>query len=102
QFLKHIERTRLLIHLVDVSEMSGRDPVHDLEVVNGELRAFSEDLARKPQIVAASKVDALGDRTRLAALSAACAAAGTPMHTISAVSGEGIRPLLEEVWGHLA
>src|SRR3989454_3122500 len=65
RFLRHIERTRILIHLVDVSEMSGRNPGIDLEVVNGELRAFSSDLAGKPQVVAANKIDALTDRTHL-------------------------------------
>jgi GTPase len=101
KFLKHIERTRVLVHLVDVSDISGRDPLHDLDVVNGELRAFSEDLARKPQIVAASKVDALSDRSRLSALRARCGESGTPFHAISAVSGEGIRDLLEEAWSAL-
>jgi len=101
KFLRHIERTRVLIHLVDVSEMSGRDPVSDWEIVNGELRAFSEDLAGKPQIVTANKVDALADRTRLNGLKARCDAAGIPFHAVSVVSGEGIRELLEEVWSLL-
>ena len=102
KFLRHIERTRVLIHLVDVSEMSGRDPARDLEVVNGELRAFSEDLAKKPQVVAANKIDALAGRKRLDSLKARCAAAGVSMHAVSAVSGEGIRDLLEQVWSILA
>src|SRR5215467_12455122 len=58
QFLRHIERTRLLAHLVDVSEASGRDPVHDFEIVMQELASFSEDLASKPMIVVATKMDA--------------------------------------------
>jgi len=102
KFLRHIERTRVLIHLVDVSEMSGRVPENDLEVVNGELRAFSPELAGKPRIVAANKVDTLADRTRLKDLQARCDAAGVPFHAVSAVSGEGIRGLLEEVWAVLA
>ena len=102
KFLRHIERTRVLIHLVDVSEMSGRDPVSDLDVVNAELRAFGGGLAGKPQVVAASKVDALADRKRLSRLQARCEAAGVPFHAVSAVSGEGIRDLLEEVWSTLA
>jgi len=102
KFLRHIERTRVLIHLVDVSEMSGRDPLSDLDVVNAELRAFGEGLAGKPQVVAASKVDALADRKRLSDLQARCEAAGVPFHAVSAVSGEGIRDLLEEVWSTLA
>jgi len=102
KFLKHIERTRVLIHLVDASDLSGRDPVHDLEVVNCELLAFGADLAAKPQIVAGSKIDALTDHKRLDALRTRCAAAGVPFHAVSAVSGEGIRELLEEAWVILA
>jgi len=102
KFLRHIERTRVLIHLVDVSEMSGRDPVSDLDVVNAELRAFGEGLAGKPQIVAASKLDVVADRKRLSGLKARCEAAGVPFHAVSAVSGEGVRDLLEEVWSVLA
>jgi len=102
KFLRHIERTRVLIHLVDVSDISGRDPVADLDVVNAELRAFGAGLEDKPQIVAASKIDALGDRARLAALRGRCESAGVPFRAVSAVSGEGIRDLLEEVWSRLA
>jgi GTP-binding protein len=102
KFLRHIERTRVLIHLVDVSEMSGRDPVSDLDIVNGELRAFGSDLASKPQLVAASKIDVLADRNRLLLLKTRCAQAGVPFHAVSAVSGEGLRDLLEEVWSMLA
>ena len=61
QFLRHIERTRLLAHLVDVSEASGRDPVEDFEIVMRELASFSEDLAAKPMIVVATKMDAAQD-----------------------------------------
>src|SRR5215469_8363187 len=68
QFLRHIERTRLLAHLVDVSEASGRDPVHDFEVVLEELASFSEDLAAKPMIVVATKMDAAQDPERVASL----------------------------------
>src|SRR5205823_11825906 len=67
QFLRHIERTRLLAHLVDVSE-SGRDPVHDFEVILAELASFSDDLAKKPMIVVATKMDAAQDPKRIAAL----------------------------------
>src|ERR1700693_1352347 len=58
QFLRHVERTRLLVHLVDVSEATGRDPVDDFQVVMAELASFSEELARKPMFVVASKIDA--------------------------------------------
>ena len=102
KFLRHVERTRLLIHLVDVSDMSGRDPSGDLDVVNAELRAFGEALGGKPQVVAASKIDALADRKQLSGLRARCEAAGVPFLAISAVSGEGVKDLLEEVWTLLA
>jgi len=97
KFLRHVERTRILIHMVDVSEASGRDPVRDVEVINGELRAFSKALAAKPQVVAASKIDALQDAPRLRALEALCVASGTPCFPISAVTGKGLRELLEGV-----
>ncbi len=102
KFLRHIERTRVLIHLVDVSEMSGRDPARDLEIVNRELHAFGADLAGKPQVVAANKIDALADPERLAGLKAHCEAAGVAFHAVSAVSGSGIRDLMEEVWALLS
>jgi len=101
KFLRHIERTRVLVHLVDASEMSGRDPVSEMDIVHGELKAFSDDLAGKPRIVAGTKIDALSDRGRLEALRARCASEGVPFVAISAVSGEGIRDLLEEVWSIL-
>jgi len=98
KFLRHVERTRVLVHLVDVSEMTGRDPVRDLEVINGELRAFSAALADKPQVVAATKIDTRPAPGRLRALHDHCAARGVPFHAISSVSGEGIRDLLETLW----
>jgi GTP-binding protein len=98
KFLRHVERTRVLLHLVDVSEASGRDPVHDLEVINAELAAFSERLARKPQIVVATKMDTRPAPRRVRALERRCAALGVPFRTVSAVSGDGMRDLLEAVW----
>ncbi len=98
RFLRHVERTRVLIHLVDASEASGRDPLRDVEVINGELRAFSEALAGKPQLVAANKIDALADPGRLRGLQARCSAGEVPYFPISAVTGQGIRDLLEGVW----
>ena len=68
QFLRHIERTRLLVHLVDVSETSGRDPVQDFETIMTELASFSEELAHKPMIVVATKMDVVQDPSRVAAL----------------------------------
>ncbi len=68
QFLRHIERTRLLAHLVDVSESSGRDPVEDFEIIMKELASYSETLAAKPMIVLATKMDVAQDRSRVDAL----------------------------------
>jgi len=93
QFLKHIERTRILAHLVDVSEMSGRDPVHDFEVVMEELRSFSDDLAAKPMIVVATKTDAAQDPERIAALRRLARRKKLPFLKISAVTGEGLPAL---------
>jgi GTP-binding protein len=101
KFLRHVERTRVLIHLIDAAEASGRDPLHDLQVINAELGSFSGSLGRKPQVVAANKIDALQDANRLRALAAHCAASGTPLFRISAVSGEGVRDLLEATWALL-
>jgi GTPase len=93
QFLRHIERTRLLVHLVDVSETSGRDPVEDFEVVLNELASFSEELAHKPMIVVASKMDAAQDPERVAALRKAATDRGLAYFEISSASGAGIDAL---------
>ena len=93
QFLRHVERTRLLAHLVDVSEATGRDPVHDFEIVMDELASFSEDLAHKPMIVVATKIDAAQDPERVASLERWPASAGLPFFKISSVTGEGLPAL---------
>ncbi len=94
RFLRHIERTRLIAHLIDTSDASDRDPVHDFEIIGGELAAFSEKLAEKPMIVVATKLDATTDRTRLEKLRDFCAARGLEFHAISSASGEGIPQLV--------
>jgi GTP-binding protein len=93
QFLRHIERTRLLVHLVDVSESSGREPVDDFEVIMEELASFSEDLVKKPMIVAATKMDAAQDPERVAALRNLAAERGLAFFEISSVTGRGIDAL---------
>ena len=93
QFLRHIERTRLLAHLVDVSEASGRDPVHDFETVMAELASFSEDLAAKPMIVVATKMDAAQDPARVEALRRIADERGLPFFEISSVTGQGLDEL---------
>ena len=93
QFLRHVERTRLLVHLVDVSEVTGRDPVDDFRVILEELASFSEDLAKKPMFLVASKVDVAQDPARIEKLSELAAAKGLPFHAISSVTGQGIEGL---------
>src|ERR1700692_646562 len=97
QFLRHIERTRLLVHLVDVSESSGRDPVEDFGVVMEELASFREDLIRKTMLVAASKIDVAQDLDRIARLRALAVAKHLPFYEISSVTGQGIEGLKYEM-----
>jgi GTPase len=93
QFLRHIERTRLLAHLIDMSSMTGRDPVHDFHTIQNELREFDPRLVAKPMIVVASKLDAIDDPERLEALRSFCAENQIELHAISSVTGEGIGEL---------
>jgi GTP-binding protein len=93
QFLRHIERTRLLAHLVDVSESSGRDPAHDFVTVMAELASFSEDLAAKPMIVVATKMDAAQDPARVESLRQIAAERGLAFFEISSVTGQGLDEL---------
>ncbi|HEY1239864.1 MAG TPA: GTPase ObgE [Bryobacteraceae bacterium] len=93
QFLRHIERTRLLIHLVDVSEASGRDPVHDFDTVMEELASFSDDLVKKPMIVVASKMDIAQDPARVESLRAHAAERDLAFFQISSATGQGIDTL---------
>jgi GTPase len=103
QFLRHLERTKVLVHLVDVSGASGRDPVSDLDTVRRELELFQPTLAAKPQIVAANKIDAAGpDRAdAIAALQRRAAQLDLPFFRISGASGEGVAALLEAMWRRL-
>jgi GTP-binding protein len=93
QFLRHIERTRLLVQLVDVSDGSGRpDPVKDVEVIMGELASFGAGLEQKPMIMAASKID-VANKDKLANLKRYCKKHGLDLFPISAVTGKGIDDL---------
>jgi len=93
QFLRHIERTRLLVHLVDVSDASGRpDPVKDYEVIMNELASFGAGLEKKPVLVAASKID-VANKEKLAKLRRFAKKHNLPLYPISAVTGEGIEKL---------
>lgn len=97
RFLRHVERTKLILHLVDVSSASGRDPVEDYEIINRELAAYDSDLAMRPQIVVATKIDALDDEERLSSLEARAKADKRPFFAISAVANKGVSELVGEV-----
>jgi GTP-binding protein len=101
RFLRHIERTKVLIHIVDVSGASGRDPVNDFKVIVKELQLFDPAVASKPQIVAANKIDALDDPSRLERLERYVARQKLPLFRISGVTGEGVDQLLAATWRQL-
>jgi GTPase len=104
KFLAHLERTKVLVHVIDVSSESGRDPIHDFEVISGELDQFTgvaEDtapLSAKPKMVAANKIDALDDPDRLVRLREHLEARGIRLFPVSAATGEGIPALMEAMW----
>ncbi len=93
RFLKHVERTRVLLHLVDVSRPDG-DPVADYKTVMRELTLFDEALGKRRHVVVASKADALDDPRKISRLRAMCTRRKLPFHRISSVTGEGIRELV--------
>ncbi|MEZ5306372.1 MAG: GTPase ObgE [Pyrinomonadaceae bacterium] len=94
RFLRHVERTKLLLHLVDVSSISGRDPVEDYEAINRELKNYDVDLAERPQIVVATKLDALDEPERLSALKERAAADRRQFLEISSASRLGLKELI--------
>ena len=97
QFLRHIERTRLLLHLVDVSGVSGRDPVDDFNTINEELKNYSEKLAERKQVIVASKIDAMQDESLYNELANLANQKGMKIFKISSVTGEGLTELLDYV-----
>ena len=97
RFLRHVERTRLLVHLIDTSDASDADPIHAFGVISGELKAFSASLAEKPMMVVATKLDATTDRTRLEALREFCRKHRLEFHAISAATGDGVRELVRAI-----
>jgi GTP-binding protein len=102
QFLKHLERTRLLLHLLDVSGLSGReDSIEDYFKINAELEAFSEELSKLPQIVVLARVDLVNDRETLRPIIAFFESQEIAVFPVSGVTGEGIEPLLYHIWGRL-
>jgi GTP-binding protein len=94
RFLRHVERTRLLVHLIDTSDTAETDPLKAFDIIEGELRAFSEALTEKPMIVVATKLDATTDRRKLEELRGFCEETGLEFHAISAATGEGLKELL--------
>src|SRR5579883_1403850 len=93
QFLRHIERTRLLVHLVDSAEASGRDPANDFDVIMGELAKFNADLLRKPMLVAATRIDMCTDPARIEAIRRKAEERHLPFYAISSVTGKGLEEL---------
>jgi GTP-binding protein len=97
QFLRHIERTKLLVHLVDVSDITGRDPLRDFEIIRHELASYSEQLGSKPMIVVASKIDAAQDPERIRAVEAIAEENGLEFLRISSATGEGLEELKKRI-----
>lgn len=97
QFLRHIERTRLLVHIIDPAPVPGRDPYEDLQVLDREMSAFSKELAERPQIVVINKCDIPGNEERTAQLTEFCRNSGLPLFTISALRGDGLDKLLSYI-----
>ena len=114
RFLSHLERTKVLVHLIDISSLTGRDPVEDFKTIQAELSKFQGgegdlatdgdaalQLSGKPQLVAANKIDALDDPDRLEQLRAYLDDLAIPCYGVSAVSGEGLSALREAMWSAL-
>ncbi len=106
EFLRHIERTKLIIHIVDAASVEGRDPIADIYAINKELAAYNPDIAARPQIIAANKTDMIYDEENAAAnpvqlIREEFEPQGIPVYPISAISGKGIRELLYAVQNRL-
>ncbi len=99
-FLRHIERTRVIVHLVDAASTEGRDPIEDIYAINKELAAYGADLTKKPQIIAANKIDVIypGDEDPIGKIKNEFEPQGVKVMPISAVTGKGLKELLYAVW----
>jgi len=96
EFLRHIERTKVIIHIVDAAGTEGRDPIEDIYAINKELEAYNPDIAKRPQVIAANKIDAIYDmeNSPVEAIKKEFEPKGIPVYPISAVSGKGLKELL--------
>lgn len=100
EFLRHIERTRVIIHIVDAASTEGRDPIEDIYAINKELEAYNPDIAKRPQVIAANKIDMIYDQDEenpISRIKEEFEPKGIPVYPISAVSGQGIRQLLYHI-----
>ena len=101
QFLRHIERTKVIIHIVDAASTEGRDPIADIKAINAELEAYNTDLLKRPQVIAANKIDAIYDdgsgTNPVELIKAAFEPEGIKVYPISAVTGQGVKELLYAV-----
>lgn len=98
EFLRHVERTKVLIHVLDAAGSEGRDPINDFHIINNELELYSPELVKKKQIVAANKTDLIDDPSKLEALQKEIEGEGYLFFTICTLTGEGLKPLLEAAW----
>ena len=95
QFLKHIERTKVIIHMIDAASVEGRDPIADIKAINNELEKYNPDLLKRPQVIAANKIDAIyGDTNEVIDKIKAEFEPDIKVYPISAVSGKGLKELL--------
>lgn len=97
EFLKHIERTKVLVHLVDAAGVEGRDPIDDINKINSELYQYNPDLLSKPQVIAANKIDAMVNDDRIQQIKKAFESEDIKVFPISAVTGKGIKELLYHI-----
>ena len=97
RFLRHVERTRLLLHVIDVASIEGRDPINDFNIINEELKKYSEKLASRKQIIVANKIDSMQDENNYKKLEELAKEKNIEIYKISAVTGEGLNPLFNHV-----
>lgn len=105
EFLRHIERTKLIVHIVDAASTEGRDPVEDIYAINKELEAYNPEIAGRPQIIVANKIDMIyagAEEAPVARIKAEFEPKGIPVYAISAISGQGLRELLYDISNRLS